>query len=193
MSLPAIGFAVGIALIVFALSKGMADKLKAKGRGPEQKGEREHHQAVVAEVEAQAKASLPDGVKIYRRKVLLTDPEQVLFHRLREALPDHIVLSQVALNQVVGVDRSVKEQAVRTRAQYRINPKSVDFVVCKLDGCAVAVIELDDATHEREDRKQSDREKERALRDAGIPVHRFSTNALPGPEQIQATLRDQAA
>jgi hypothetical protein len=35
----------------------------------------------------------------------LTQPEQVLYHRLVKALPDHIVLAQVQVSRVLGVKK----------------------------------------------------------------------------------------
>lgn len=173
VSLPTIGFGLGITLVIYALTKTAADKTKNKAGA--------------------VKGELPDQVKLYRRNVLLTEPEQVLFHRIKAAVPGHLVFAQVALNQLVGVDRSVEDSSLRTRAQFKINPKSVDFVVCAQDGAALAAIELDDASHARADRQQADKDKERALVDAGIPLHRFSTKAIPDEAQLKAVLLTQAA
>lgn len=157
--LPKIGFALGVALLIFAFTRGAADKV-----------------------------GLPQNQKLYRRNVLLTQAEQVLFHRLCLAFPDHLVFAQVALNQLVAVDREIKNKSIRTRAQFKINPKSVDFVLCRKDGHAVAAIELDDASHQRADRQRADKEKSRALDEAGIALHRFEARNMPNVTQIKQRL-----
>jgi Protein of unknown function (DUF2726) len=80
----------------------------------------------------------------------LSQPEQVLYFRLIEALPDHIILAQVQLSRFLGVKKGHKSQSWLNR----INRMSADFVVCNKDSSIVAVIELDDATHQKPDRQQ---------------------------------------
>jgi hypothetical protein len=41
-------------------------------------------------------------------KRLLSQPEQVLYHRLVKALPNHIVLAQVQLSRVIGVKKGFR-------------------------------------------------------------------------------------
>ncbi len=66
-----------------------------------------------------------------------------------------------------------------------ISQKSVDFVLCdKAYISPKLAIELDDRTHERQDRKDRDGEVERVLKNAGLPLlrlenhGRFSTSEL---------------
>ena len=56
-----------------------------------------------AEAEANDDAPWP----FYAKKPL-TPPEQVLYHRLVSALPEHIVLAQVQLSRVLGVKRATE-------------------------------------------------------------------------------------
>ena len=56
----------------------------------------------------------------------------------------------------------------------RVTSKSIDFVVVDLaSGGALLAIELDDKTHQRDDRKRRDAFVNDALRQAGIPLVRF--------------------
>src|SRR4051812_24105861 len=50
----------------------------------------------------------------YAKKVL-TQPEQVLFHRLTSALPECIVLAQVQLSRVLGVKQGSNVQSWNNR------------------------------------------------------------------------------
>jgi hypothetical protein len=57
------------------------------------------------------------------------------------------------------------------RARNTINQKHVDFVVCHRETmCPFRVIELDDATHARRDRRARDAMVDLYLSEAGIPV-----------------------
>lgn len=74
---------------------------------------------------------------------LLSSPEQVLYHRLVEALPGRMVLAQVQVSRVLRVKKGFKVSEWLNR----INRMSYDFVVCLKDSSVIAIIELDDGTH----------------------------------------------
>ncbi len=118
----------------------------------------------------------------YPRKPL-SAPEQVLYFRLIKALPEHIVLGQVQLSRLLGVKKGNNTQAWLNR----INRMSADFVVCNKDSTVVAVIELDDATHNGEKSQQRDAKKDKALAAAGIKVYRWQAKAIPDESQIKET------
>jgi hypothetical protein len=88
----------------------------------------------------------------------LSQPEQVLYHRLISALPDHIILAQVQVSRVLGVKKGFNFHEWNNR----INRLSYDFVVCTKDSSVLAAIELDDKSHEKESRAETDKKKERA-------------------------------
>jgi very-short-patch-repair endonuclease len=121
----------------------------------------------------------------YFGKKPLTDPEIELYGRLREAMPECIVLAQVALSSLVGV----KERGDWRMWFNRISQKSVDFVLClPQDFTVVAVIELDDLSHARSDRQRADTAKDVALRIAGHPIIRFKRHAMPAANEIRAMI-----
>jgi hypothetical protein len=98
---------------------------------------------------AQGGGGAGDEVWPFYAKKPLSQPEQILYFRLVQALPDHIFLAQVQLSRLLGVKKGSNYQAWSNR----INRMSADFVVCNKDSSIVAVIELNDATHESEDRQ----------------------------------------
>jgi very-short-patch-repair endonuclease len=114
----------------------------------------------------------------------LSVPEQVLYFRLLEALPEHIVLAQVGLSRILGVNKGNNFQAWHNR----INRMSADFVVCKKDSTVVAVIELDDASHEASERKAADAKKDRALAAASVPIIRWRAKSLPDTAAIRSAI-----
>ncbi|HQR56765.1 MAG TPA: DUF2726 domain-containing protein [Burkholderiaceae bacterium] len=114
----------------------------------------------------------------------LTEPEQVLYFRLCQALPDHIVLAQVGMSRFLSVRRGHN-----ARAWYnRINRMSVDFLVCTKDASVVAAVELDDASHQHPDRVSADAKKELALNAAGVKLLRWNVGAMPDEAAIQRSI-----
>ena len=114
----------------------------------------------------------------------LSQPEQVLYFRLIEALPGHIILAQVQLSRLLGVKKGNNHQSWLNR----INRMSADFVVCNKDASVVAVIELDDASHQKTERQAADAKKDKALAAAGIKIIRWQVKAMPDQPAIQAAL-----
>lgn len=125
----------------------------------------------------------------FRRSTLLNEKEQVLFHRLIEALPDHYIMAQVRLADIVGVDKCKNYMAWFNK----ISRKSVDFVVCEKSFEVVACIELDGSTHDQEERQKADGDKEEVLNAAGIPLVRISVSELPSSKEIEALLENALA
>lgn len=105
--------------------------------------------------------------------------------RLIQALPEYIILAQVQLSRLLGVKKGNNYQAWLNR----INRMSADFVVCTKDSSIVSVIELDDATHQREDRQAADAKKDKALTSAGIRIVRWQATSIPDIATIQSTIR----
>lgn len=122
-----------------------------------------------------------EGVWPFYAKKPLTQPEQILYHRLVAALPECIVLSQVQLSRVLGVKKGFNFNQWNNR----INRMSLDFVVCLKDSTIVAAVELDDKTHEKALRIKADAKKEKALSAAGIALVRWNVGALPDVEAIR--------
>lgn len=114
----------------------------------------------------------------------LTQPEQVLYFRLIEALPEHIVLAQVQLSRFLGVKKGHNYQSWANR----INRMSADFVICNKDSTIVAVIELDDDSHQKTSRQLTDTKKNKALGSAGIKIIRWQVKSMPDLNSIKSEL-----
>lgn len=117
----------------------------------------------------------------YYAKRVLTQPEQILFHRLVKALPEHIVLAQVQVSRALGVKSGFNFHAWNNR----INRLSYDFVICSKDSSVLAVIELDDGSHASQSRAETDRKKDSATASAGIRLIRWHVKSLPDEATIQ--------
>jgi hypothetical protein len=120
-------------------------------------------------------------------KPLLNSREQILYGRLMRAFPGHIVLAHVALSRLLvsGTDAGAERQAGA-----RFRHLVADFVVCKSDFTAVAVLELCgpapcDAQLER------DRRKDQLLRAAGVKVVRLPSDDIPSEPALKALVAAQ--
>ena len=124
----------------------------------------------------------------YSRKPLSV-AEQILYFKLLKALPERIVLCQVALSRLLGVKKGHNFRAW----QNRIDRMTADFVVCSKDSTVIAVIELDDATHDFDRRRDADAKKNKAFEAAGIRVVRWQAKTLPDEGTIRSALAQNVA
>jgi hypothetical protein len=136
-----------------------------------------------------ASARQPDVWPFYVKRPLSV-PEQVLYHRLVKALPDHIVLVQVQVSRVLGVTKGSNFHHWNNR----VNRLSFDFVVCTKDASVLAAIELDDKSHELARRARADEKKARASAGANLRLIRWSVKTLPDEATIRLAIfsRDAA-
>src|SRR6266550_4527355 len=144
--------------------------------------------AIIAFV-LRSKSSASDGTWPFFAKKLLTAPEQILYFRLLKALPDHIVLAQVQLSRMLGVKKGSDFQSWLNR----ISQMSADFVICGKDATVLAVIELDDTSHQSDRRKAADEKKAHALSAAGIKLVRWQARDLPDDATIRSALLANSA
>jgi hypothetical protein len=118
-------------------------------------------------------------------KKLLTEREQSLYQSLLRLYPNYKLFIQVALSQLIGIDRKHPErESIRARYKQLV----ADFVFCREDLSVVAVIELDDRSHERADRQDADARKNKALADAGIRLVRIPAGRLPSEDALRALI-----
>lgn len=144
--------------------------------------------AVLARMGLLSKAGSTTEWPFYAKRPL-THPEQVLYHRLVRALPEHIVLAQVQVSRVLGVKKGYNFGEWNNR----INRLSYDFVICAKDATVLAAVELDDKTHERSDRKATDDKKNRATAAAGVRLLRWNVKAFPDETAIRSAFATTAA
>ncbi|ENU87315.1 hypothetical protein F973_00232 [Acinetobacter sp. CIP 102129] len=106
-------------------------------------------------------------------KRIITMNEQPTFLRLREALPEHIVLAQVAFSAFMTAS------GYATRNLF--NRKVADFVVLDKQFNIVAIVELDDSSHKGKEDKDDDRDA--LVAEAGFRVIRYKRT--PDFEQVR--------
>ena len=117
---------------------------------------------------------------------LLTAAERSFFGVLQQALAsDYQIFAKVRLADIVRPIKSPSRSGWQS-AFNRITGKHVDFVLCDSERLGiVAVVELDDRTHERLERGVRDSLVDSALADAGIPILRVSARQAYSPAQIR--------
>lgn len=135
---------------------------------------------------------VPDGKRAsdyYLRKSLLT-PAERSFLGVLEALrhDDYQLCVKVRLADIVGV-RSGLERGERQAALNRVQAKHVDFLFIRAtDGQPVLAVELDDASHEREDRRERDAFVDQLFSEVGLPVAHVRAQARYTVEEVRGVV-----
>jgi hypothetical protein len=126
-----------------------------------------------------------EGEARFKAKPLLTANEMEFLTRLEAAAPELRFLPQVAMGALMdpAVPRSDRKAYYRLRGMF--SQKIVDFVAQKrADGSIVAVIELDDRTHDTD----KDARRDDMLKSAGYRIVRWNSKTKPDAVAIRATL-----
>jgi hypothetical protein len=94
----------------------------------------------------------------YELRVLFSPAERSFLGALENSLPDGVgLLAKVRLGDVFKPRKGLSP-SLRTRANNRLNQKHVDFLLVKTnDVSPLAGVELDDSSHQRDDRMTRDK------------------------------------
>ena len=132
-----------------------------------------------------------DGLAFISRDVLFTPAERSFLGVLEQALDSRYrVFGKVRLGDIVKPAKGLSP-GKRTTAMNRINQKHVDFLICTAaDLALVGVLELDDKSHEREDRARRDDFVDKALAMAKIPVVHFPAKKGYAVQEVRARLAE---
>ena len=131
------------------------------------------------------------GLAFESREALFTPAERSFLGVLEQALANsrYRVFGKVRLGDIVKPAKGLTASK-RTTAQNRINQKHVDFLICSASDLAVvAVVELDDQSHARDDRAGRDSFVDDALTMARIPVVRFPAKKSYALPEVTAKLQ----
>lgn len=112
----------------------------------------------------------------------MTDSEVRFFALLQEAMPEHFIFAQVQLSRLIQAT-DPQDAAFWFN---RICRMSADYVLVDRDAqTVIAVIELDDWTHDKPERKRADQKKTKAIESAGLPLIRFDGRRMPSATQLR--------
>ncbi len=124
---------------------------------------------------------IPPGTPRVRRKALLTPNEGEFLARLTYALPHHLIFTQVAMSALMEPDTAPSLRKHWYAIRKHFAQKYVDFVVYdQARQSVVAVIELDDRTHDH----ARDAVRDAMLMRAGYRVLRYQSNDKPHVESL---------
>lgn len=138
----------------------------------------------------------------YRACDRLLSPAETAFHSvLRAALPivtsalgksgEPLVSCKVRLFDVLKVDSDKLNGTTYKAAENRVIKRHADFVLCNPETTQpLLLIELDDKSHERTDRKDADAFLNRACAAAGLPILRVKAAAGYNPQVIAKQIGD---
>ena len=116
---------------------------------------------------------------IYHRAELLTKNERLFYERLRQRInPNELqILAKIRLADLIEVNQN-QTKAEWGKAFNRIKSKHVDFAIARNMNVMI-IIELDDSSHYKSDRKERDNFVDEILLNAGYKVVRTYGEMLP--------------
>lgn len=117
----------------------------------------------------------------YRPKQILTKNELEFFGRLSKAAPNLYIFPQVAMSALIEPD----EKGKRWMSAFgRISQKRIDYGLFNKEMELLAIVELDDRTHN----VQKDALRDSYTRSAGIRTLRFESRARPTIGQLRSAI-----
>jgi len=148
---------------------------------------------VIAIIIAVLKNLIPKGkgqtLPYEKQPSLFTPAERSFLGVLEQAVGNEFrILGKVRLGDIVKVKAGLDNKA-RQSAFNKIQSKHVDFVACDPNDLSIQfVIELDDKSHEREDRQDRDAFVDKVMEAAGIPIIHFPAKRAYAIQDIRDTL-----
>jgi hypothetical protein len=120
-----------------------------------------------------------------QRKPLLTANEVEFFHRLQRALPGFHVFPQVSFGAFLTDDGQLSRNA-QWAVRAKFDRKIADFVICERGTLKImAVVELDDRTHD----VSADRQRDAITKAAGYQTIRYQSRQKPSEAEIAALFK----
>ena len=117
------------------------------------------------------------------KKSLLTPTEQIFFRLLVSTLPEFYIFPQVAFSALL-THRG--KEGYRLRNSF--NRLIADFVIVNQNSQVVAIIELDDKTHDKETAREKDQIRDDMLEMAGYRILRYRCENFPDRRKLQEDL-----
>lgn len=148
----------------------LANKLprQTKGNKPESNSQKEEP---LPSQEIASPSNITNYSDKYQARYLLTKNEWHNFKKLK-AIADvkgYLVFPKVRLLDIIEPRRGIEHYKTLL---YKIQAKHVDFIICDQNVHIKAVIELDDNSHYKENRKERDQFVEQVLKSVGYKVIR---------------------
>src|SRR5450756_1100060 len=127
----------------------------------------------------------------YVLKRYLMSPAERSFFGVLEQVTDsskYYIFPQASLNNLVTVEKGTGSYQTYHN---KVDRKSVDFVLFDRNAISpVLAIELDDSSHDREDRQERDAFVDGVLAKAGLPLLHARTQTAYDPKQLAASISE---
>lgn len=127
----------------------------------------------------------------YQSKPLLSNHEKDAFRKLKPATDKLglFLFTKVRLYDLIEPKNGCKNFK---GAQWKIQAKHVDFVICNQKLDAKLIIELDDRSHERQDRKDRDSFVDTVLKNNGYKILHLWSIPMNIEETISTTIEERS-
>ena len=141
-------------------------------------------QKLSGKTQKESVAKEPTVYRYERKNYIMSRAENDFYKLLVDAAgPTNSVFPQVHLSAII--EHRVKGQNWKGAFSH-INGKSVDYVICdKVSNRPLVAVELDDSSHEAEDRRTRDTEVERIFDEAKMPLLRFPGANAQSPVSVR--------
>jgi hypothetical protein len=146
--------------------------------------------AIVAVVLRRKRSPAPAGEWPLVGRPIMSKREREWHQAMLRACPGHHVFAQVALSQLIALEPDVaRPTALRNHFQQLV----ADFVICKPDYDVLAVIEVDDSSHDRASRRDADGRKQKAIECAGFRFVRIPGRSRASEAAVRQLLGLESA
>jgi len=115
---------------------------------------------------------------VFVKRKFMTASEIKFYYTLKNILPEMNVLCQVSLGALL-------ENATNRWERGYFNQKIADFVIADQNMKVIAIIELDDPSHDAKGRREKDEKRDAMLQSAGYRTLRYDGRMLPEEEEIR--------
>jgi hypothetical protein len=127
-----------------------------------------------------------DPLPYEARKYFFSIAERSFYEVLKRLISaDHTVFAKVRLADLVYVTKGSGSWQSHFN---RISRKHVDFVLCNRDLAPVVAIELDDSSHDAEEREARDEFVDQVLASAALPIVHIRAKRAYAPDELRAAL-----
>lgn len=112
----------------------------------------------------------PTKFPYQKRDYLLTIAERKFYDVLSKIAEEqnYLVFAKVRLEDLLWLPKNTEN---RLKWRGYVRSRHIDFVLCNKENIRpLLAIELDDSSHQREDRIERDERVDRILRDSGLPI-----------------------
>jgi very-short-patch-repair endonuclease len=124
------------------------------------------------------------------RKTLMTPSERLFFEKLKKAIGEkYDIYPQVNLDKIFKV-KYLGAKYLFNAAKWAIDRRSVDFLVVDRDTQSpLFAVELDDSSHEQEDRIARDEKVSALFKNSGLDLIRFNSTDNYLEEELRKVIK----